>query len=523
MNDADDTSSFPTVRVRSRRFRPGLVWIVPILAICLSLGLGIKALLERGPEVVVQFARAEGLEANKTRVKYKDVDIGTVKEITLSENRDAVLTRIQLNRDASDLLAEDSRFWVVRPRVTVAGVSGLATLLSGVHVAIDPGQSSTPARKFVGLEEPPAITKETRGHAFRLSSDNLGSLDIGAPVYYRRIQVGRVTGYGMQDDGRGVDVHVFVDAPYDRFVVPQSRFWHASGVDVAMDADGIKFNMQSVVSLVVGGIAFSSPERDGGEPPEAVPASAVFTLHPDQASAQRVRDTEFLKYVMVFKESVRGLSEGAPVDFRGIVAGEVSRIELDFDKSTTDFSLAVEVKLYPERLTRRTRNLSGREGSTKEMREVLDAMVARGFRAQLRTGNVISGQRYVALDYFPRAQAAKIRWDRRIPELPTQPGSLDSLQDQLMSIATMLQQTLQHADSLIARLDKEVAPEFNETLRTARGTLEQAQRLMAADAPMQQDIRDAVREVGRAARSVHDLADLLERQPEALLKGKKDQ
>ena len=523
MKHSDDDASIPGVRVNAPRFRLGLVWIVPVLAICLSLGLGIKALLERGPEVLVQFVRAEGLEANKTRVKYKDVDIGTVKEIMLSENRQAVLVRIQLNRDASDLLAEDSRFWVVRPRVTVAGVTGLATLLSGVHIAIDPGQSETHARKFVGLEEPPTITNETRGRAFRLSSDTLGSLDIGAPVYYRRIQVGRVIGYGMQEDGRGVDVQVLIDAPYDRFVVPQSRFWHASGVDVAMDADGIKFNMQSVASLVVGGIAFSSPERDGNDPPESVPAATVFTLHADQASAQRVRDAEFLKYVLVFKESVRGLSEGAPVDFRGIVAGEVSRIELDFDKSTTDFSLAVEVKLYPERLTRRTRNLSARDGSKKEMREVLDAMVARGFRAQLRTGNVISGQRYVALDYFPRTQAAKIRWDKRIPELPTQPGSLDSLQDQLMNIATMLQQTLQHADGLIARLDKEVAPELNETMRSARETLEQARALMANDAPMQQEIRDALREVARAARSVRDLADLLERQPEALLKGKKDQ
>lgn len=523
MTENSSAPRFDKVRVTEPRRRPALVWIVPLLAVCLSLGLGIKALMERGPEITLQFVRAEGLEANKTRIKYKDVDIGTVKEIRVSENRNAVLVKVRINNEASDLLAEDSRFWVVRPRVGIGGVSGLATLLSGAHIAIDPGQSGTPARKFVGLEEPPAITHDTRGRLFRLSSDSLGSLDIGAPVYYRRIQVGRVTAYAMQKDGRGVDIDVFVDAPYDRFVTPESSFWHASGVDLAMNADGIKLNMQSVASLVLGGIAFSSPEHEPGETPEPAAADSRFTLYPDLATAQRIPDTSYLKYLLVFHESVRGLSEGAPVDFRGIAAGEVSRIELDFDKSTKDFSVAVEIKLYPERLIRRTRNLRDKDTSQKEMREVINAMVARGFRAQLRTGSLLSGQRYVALDYFPHAKAGRIRWDQRVPELPTQPGSLDSLQDQLVTIASTLQRTLKSADALILRLDQELAPEFSHTLQAAREALDQAKAVLAADAPLQQDIRDTLHDVSRAASAVRNLADLLERQPEALLKGKKEE
>lgn len=510
-----------TVRVTPPRRRPTLVWIIPLLAVALSLGLGIKALLERGPQITLQFARAEGLEVNKTRLKYKDVDIGTVTDITLSPNRSSVQVRIQVNNSAKGLLVEDSRFWVVRPRVTVGGVSGLATLLSGVHIAIDPGQSARDAREFVGLEEPPAITSDTRGRQFKLSSDTLGSLDIGAPVYYRRIPVGRVIGYTMQPDGRGVDVQIFVDAPYDRFVSPNSRFWHASGIDVAMDAEGVKFNLQSVLSLMLGGVAFSSPEGDPGEALETPAAASAFTLYPDLATAQRIPDSSYQKYVLIFRESVRGLTVGAPVDLRGITAGEVSRIDLDFDQATKDFSMAVEIKLYPERLSRRSRNLKS-DSPNKEVREVLNTMVARGFRAQLRTGNVISGQRYVALDYFPNAKAATIRWGKGIAELPTQPGSLDSLQNQLETIASTLQHTLQHADKLITHMDQEVAPELANTLQDARKALEQANKVLASDAPMQQEVRDTLREVGRAANAVRNLADLLERQPEALLKGKRD-
>lgn len=523
MNENADTSGPDPVRVAPPRRRLALVWIVPLLAVCLSLGLGIKALLERGPEITLEFARAEGLEANKTRLKYKDVDVGTVKEIRVSENRASVRVKVQVNNDASDLLAEDSRFWVVRPRVSAGGISGLATLLSGVHIAIDPGQSAERSRKFTGLEDPPAITSDRPGRAFGLSSDTLGSLDIGAPVYFRRIQVGRVTAYSMQPDGRGVDVQVFIDAPYDRFVSPRSRFWHASGVDVSVNSEGIKLNTQSMVSLVLGGVAFSSPEYDSGETPVPAAASTSFVLHPDLAAAERVPDTTYFKYVLIFHESVRGLSEGAPVDFRGIVAGEVSRIQIDFNKATTDFSMAVEIKLYPERLIRRTRNLQDKETSAKEMREVLNAMVARGFRAQLRTGNLLSGQRYVALDYFPKAREGRIRWDLKVPELPTQPGSLDSLQDQLMGIATTLQSTLAKADKLLGRLDQEVSPELVETLRSARETLARANAVLASDAPLQQEIRDTLRDVGRAAGAVRNLADLLERQPESLLRGKKEE
>jgi paraquat-inducible protein B len=508
----------PQARTVTRLRSPiSLIWIVPLVAVLVGIGLAMNAVLQRGPEIELQFASAEGLEANKTKLKYKDVAIGTVTAIALAGDRHSVTVTVQMDKQAAPLLVEDSRLWVVRPRIAAGGVSGLGTLLSGAYIAVDPGKSDSARRRFVGLESPPLVVGEMPGRQFVLAADDLGSLDIGAPVYYRHIPVGRVVGYAMQPDGKGVDVRIFVDAPYDRFVTPASRFWHASGIDLSVGADGMKLQMESLLSLAAGGIAFAGGDAVDGE----APAESRFTLHPDQAGAFRLRDTIVQKYVLVFDESVRGLAVGAPVDFRGLVAGEVSRIDLDFKRGSSGVAMAVEISLYPERFARQARTRPAPLPTPQAIRQILDGMVAQGFRAQLRTGNLLTGQRYVALDFFPKAKGAAISWNRPIAELPTQPGSFDSLQEQLLTVVEALQGTLQRTDRLIDHIDQEVVPELAPAVRDARKTLERANAVLASDAPVQAELRDTLREVGRAASAVRNLADLLEQQPQALLTGKK--
>lgn len=494
-----------------------LIWIVPLVAVLIGIGLVVSALIQRGPELELQFASADGLDANKTKLKYKDVAIGTVTAIALAEDRRSVKVTVQMDKQAGPLLVEDSRFWVVRPRFAAGGVSGLSTVLSGAYIALDPGKSESVQHRFIGLESPPLVVGDMPGRQFVLGADDLGSLDIGAPVYFRHIPVGRVVGYGMRRDGKGVDVRIFVDAPYDRFVTTTTRFWHASGIDVSVGADGMKLEMQSLLSLFAGGVAFGGGDANAG----AASAESQFTLFADQTTALRQPDSIVQKYVLVFNESVRGLTVGAPVDFRGISAGEVSRIDIDFKRGTSDAAMAVEVSLYPERFARQDRNRPVSMPTPQAIRHVLDGMVAKGFRAQLRTGNLLTGQRYVALDFFPKAKVTAINWSRQVPELPTQAGSLDSLQEQLLAVADALQGTLQRTDHLIAHVDQDVVPELASTLRDARRTLDHANAVLASDAPVQTELRDTLLEVGRAAAAVRDLADLLERQPQALLTGKK--
>lgn len=505
---------------KGRRKRLSVIWIVPLLAVLVGIGLAVQAIRARGPEVTLQFTTAEGLEVGKTRVKFKDVVIGTVSEIALSEDRKSVRVVVQMDKQAEGLVVEDTRFWVVRPRVAASGVSGLATLLSGVYIAIDPGKLEQERREFVGLEVPPQVTSDTPGRQFLLKADDLGSLDVGVPVYYRRIQVGRVAGYAMQPDGKGVDVQIFVDAPYDSFVTTDSRFWHASGIDVALSSEGVKLDVQSLASLVAGGIAFATPDAEDEAGPRAA-EGAVFALHPDHAAALRVPERVVHNYLLTFNESVRGLTPGAPVDYRGLTVGEVGKIDLRFNRDAAQFLVLVEIRLYPERFLRRTRNYVADSSGADPTRKILDQMVQRGFRAQLRTGSIVSGQRYIALDYFKGAKAAQVNWRQKTPELPTQPGTLDSLEDQVLMIVESLRKAVNHVDGLVLRLDRETVPELNATLREVRKTLDSADQVLASDAPVQVELRDTLREVSKAAASMRNLADLLEREPESLLRGKK--
>ena len=529
MNPTEPASpeNLPTGRLSPPRQRLSMIWIVPLLAVLVGLGLAVNSILARGPEVTLQFAQAEGLEADKTLVKFKDVNIGTVKSIALNPDRASVRVTVQMDKQAEGLLVEDSRFWVVRPRIAAGNISGLATLLSGAYIAIDPGKSAERRHDFIGLEEPPQVTSDTPGRQFMLSADDLGSLDIGSPVYFRRVRVGRVVGYSLQKDGSGVDVRVFVEAPYDHFVTESTRFWHASGLGLSLNADGVKLDMQSLLSLALGGVAFASPASED-EPAARAEPLASYLLHADQNTALSQPESRVEKYLLTFHESMRGLAVGAPVDYRGLVAGEVSRIDLNFESGDAEFAVLVEVTLYPDRFARRSHTPVDQEISKKLIQQTLDRMVAKGFRAQARTGNLLTGQLYIALDFFPHAKAAKIIRTGRIPELPTEAGTLGTLQDQLLPILDALRLTLKHVDDLVLHVDQDVAPEVGATLRDARKTMDAADRMLAtadqalkSDAPLQTELRETLREVGKAATAVRNLADLLERQPESLISGKK--
>lgn len=525
MNEASheiDPQALPQALAIARgRLPVSWIWIVPVIAVLIAVGLAARAVSERGPEITVQLASAEGLEANKTKIKYKDVAIGTVTAIALSDDRRSVKVTAAMIKQAEPLLVDNSRFWVVRPRIGANGVSGLTTLMSGAYIAIDPGRSLAKCTDFLGLETPPLVVSNMPGRQFLLAAEDLGSIDVGVPIYYRRVPVGRVVGFAMHPDGRSVDVRAFIDAPFDRFVTPNSRFWHASGIDVSMAADGMKMEMQSLVSLAVGGIAFSNVGNNSDATMHEAPAESTFTLYADRATALRLPDGVAQKYVLIFNESVRGLAVGSPVDFRGLSAGEVSRIDLDLRPGTANAGIAVEIQLFPERLARLQRSNSATRVSESASRKIIGGLVGNGLRAQLRTANLLTGQRYVALDFFPKAKADRVKWTQPIPELPTQPGSLDSLQDQLQGLMETLQKTLERADRLVDNVNDSVVPELTATMRDARKTLHRTESVLASDSPTQLEMRDTLREVGRAAAAVRGLAELLERQPEALLTGRK--
>ncbi len=529
--DPQGAADFPEAHVAPRsRWRLQLVWLVPLVALLVGGWLAVQAILEKGPTVTITFKTGDGLEAGKTKLKFKDVEVGLVKSVTLAKDLRTVVVTAELAKDASKMLVDDTRFWVVRPRISGGTVSGLGTLLSGSYIGMDAGTAKQSRRDFVGLETPPVFAKDVPGREFVLKAENMGSLDVGSPIYFRRLQVGQIIAFKLDADGGGVTLNVFINSPYDKYVRTDTRFWQASGIDVSLDAAGVKVNTESLVAILVGGLAFQSPP----DSVDVTEASALnqFTLYNDRTEAMKRHDTIVDTYVFNFKESVRGLTVGAPVDFRGITVGEVTGIYTRFDRDTKEFSIPVEVHLFPERFT--SRYESGKRGGrvSPDRRAFTEWLIEKGLRAQLRTASILTGQLYVALDLFPNAPKAAMLWDKTPPEIPTVPGGLQSLQDSVSSLVAKLnkipfegigkdlRQTLQDANRLVNTLDTSVAPEAKATLAAARTALESANKTLQPDSALAQSTVDTMRELSRTAASFRALADYLERHPEALIRGK---
>ena len=521
----------PPPRIVRRRWRISLIWLVPVIAALIGASLLLHTWLSTGPRITISFQSAAGLEAGKTPVKYKDVTIGSVSAIELSRDRSHVIASVDLDKSAASIVRADTRFWVVRPRIGAGGISGIDTLLSGAYIGVDTGKAEESRKDFDGLENPPTVINGTPGKSFLLHSEDLGSLDIGSPVYYRRIQVGRVAAYKLDADGRGVSLQVFVEAPHDAFVTKGTRFWNASGVDLTLSADGLKLNTQSLATVVAGGIAFATPFGVDRTP---APDQTQFTLAKDQQIALAPPDgpPQFMR--MRFDQSLRGLVVDAPVEFFGINIGRVIAINLDYDPAKKRFAAVVDAIVYPRRLGRVSDQL-GRPGSEDEQAQAaqfVQSMVAQGLRAQARTGNLLTGQLYVALDFIPKAPKVEFDIATRPLNMPTVPGGFDKLQEQVASIVAKVEKV--PFDSIGRRLDEDLA-ELNKTLKQVNGemlpevrnTLQEAQRtfgaanqVLGSDAPLQQNLNQTLQELQRSARSLRDLTDLLGRHPEALIRGR---
>jgi paraquat-inducible protein B len=525
-------------RDKGKRSFP-FVWIVPVVALAVGGWIALKNVWETGPTITIQFTSAEGIEAGKTRIRHKAVEIGTVKSVKLSDDNKAAIVTAEMDRHASDtFLREDARFWVVRPRIAGGQVSGLTTLLAGSYIGADPGKSENSKRFFVGLETPPVITSDIPGRQFVLRAENLGSLDVNSPVYYRGVLAGRVVSADLAKDGKTVEVGVFVHSPFDRFVTTETRFWNESGVDLSLDAAGVKLNTESLITLLLGGIAFESPpDGNAGQPAQA---QAQFALFENRNDALKRHESVLQPVIMKFTQSVRGLAVGAPLDFRGITAGEVRRIDLEYDPRNVRFLIVVEANLFPERLRSRYRDPARRALPELEPPQRLQRFIEHGFRAQLRSSNLLTGQQYVVLDFFPKAQKAAARVEGGVVEIPTISGGFGELQESLQNIASRLEKvpfdkvaedlrkalqsldtTLKKADGLIGQLQAEIAPELRATLEQARRTLGGAETALGSDSPLQGDLRETLLEVTKAAESVRALTDYLERHPESLLRGKR--
>jgi paraquat-inducible protein B len=556
MTDAPQKPEFQeipeAVSEPKRRFGIQLVWIIPIVAAVIGLSIAVKSLMDRGHMITITFKTGEGMEAGKTKIKYKDVQIGEVKGLAISRDRSHVVVTAEVSKDATGLLVKDTRFWVVRARISGGNVSGLGTLIGGSYIGVDAGTSTEKQDEFKGLETPPVVAMDVPGRQFVLHAADVGSLDAASPLFYRRMQVGQVISTDLDPDGKGVTVKVFVRAPFDQYVKADTVFWHASGIDLTLNANGVKLNTESMVSILMGGISFQTPEQRLVTPPAS--SNRVFTLYATRDEAFKHAET-LEPFQLIFKESVRGLAVGAPVDLRGVTVGEVTKIDVSLNASRSEFSIPVLIQLYPDRL-RSQLNHGSQQKKVEGANQLLDALVAHGLRAELKSGSLLTGQLYVSLDFLPQSKRARIDWGQNPPQIPTVPGTMEQLQKNLTQIVQKIEKlplqdlakdagktirsldaTMKSADKLLKNLDASVLPEARSVLGEARQSLEDvrktlgearktmggANQVLSSDAPVQVDLRDTLREVSRAAQSLRVLGEYLEQHPESLIRGKREE
>lgn len=482
-NNLPEPTAIPVVKVRRQRW-PSPVWLLPLAAALIGLWLLVQNWLQQGTIITVHFPSAEGIDPGNTQVRYKAVNVGKVKSVKFDANMDPLVT-LALNRDISDVLDCSAQFWVVRPRIRGAEISGITTLFSGTYIGMLPQRAEGEVKEnetsicYQALEEPPATKPNRPGREFKLITDSMGSLDIGTPVFYKQLQVGEIINYRLSADSGKVELDVFVSEPYYRLVNKNTRFWDVSGIDVRVDSVGAEVRMESLTSLLIGGIAFETPPEENKSLPVSA-ANTVFNLYPDLPSSREKQYQDRLYYTLYFNGSLRGLAEKAPVEFQGIRVGQVEKIKLHLDPKSLDVRIPVLVSIEPQRFSE--------ELTLAEAPKFMASLVERGMRAKLENGNLLTGQMFVGLSLDEKAKPDSITKGQFYDVFPTSPTPVEELSKMASSIADDLKSTLGGVRGFIesGQLDKTV-DNANKVLVATETTMTEAKKAVTdARAVLQQ-------------------------------------
>jgi paraquat-inducible protein B len=512
--------------IRHSRF--SLIWILPIVALLIAGWIGYTTLAERGPTITITFKTASGLEAGKTQIKHNDVVLGTVKRVDPTPDLASVVVTAQMNRLAAPHLNQNTKFWVVRPRFSLTDLSGLQTLVSGDFIAMDPGYGNTEQRKFTGLEEPPVVRSDVSGTTYVLHASKVGSVNSGSPVFFRGIDVGEVISSDFEGIEKGFTVRVFVRKPYDDYVHDDTQFWNASGISLDAGAGGFKIEIESLEAVLAGGIAFDTSDaaRKGAPAKE----NSTFPLYADRTAAEDAGFTKRARVLVEFEGSVRGLDVGSPVEVQGITIGRVVDYHLVVDaaKNTVRVPVVCEIDLARVGIINQP---AAEQGKGKLMQGLVD----RGMRAQLRTSSFITGQLFVAFDFFPNAAPAKIVQTDTYPLVPSVPTEMEGLTrsvsqtlDKLASlpledIAADARKTLESAQQLMSNANAQTTPllvSLRQTSAAADSVLKSMGSAYGTDSQVRAELMDTLRQLQETLRSAQGLTNYLEQHPDSVIRGK---
>jgi paraquat-inducible protein B len=534
----DERDDEPRARVRAQRFN--WVWLFPIGAAAVVAWLAWRNLADRGPAITISFRNVDGLQAGQTKVQHRNVDLGTVESLELTPDMSHVIVHARMTRQATSHLTPNTRFAIIAPHVGVGGISGLSTIVSGSYIEMYPGKPSEEAkREFVGLDDPPALSPDTRGRSFTLLANDLGSLTRGSPISFNGINVGEVEDYQLRPNNKGVEVTAFVRSPYEDLVHPETRFWNAGGVDLTLGSQGLRIRANSWEQLLSGGIEFATPTEVLKKSPS--PVGAVFGLYDNRRAADRAPLGPTLTYIADFLGNQRGLDVGTAVELQGIEVGEVTEAHLAYDDRKHTLVTRATFYVDPERVEILNMPRAPDANQHDAVQQWIETLVGDGMRAQVSSASLLTGTKLVGLEMSPNAAKARIEHEGDAFKMPTSTSGdftavLQDLQSVLKNIdratsGPQLGHALQSLDDTLTRLDKvthDIEPDIKSLVKSLRDTADSAQStlntiqgLAGNTAPTGTDLPRMMRELTEAARSVRGLADYLDRHPEALLRGRK--
>lgn len=513
------------------------VWLIPIVAAGLVAYLGYSSFENRGPTVTLVLATAEGLTVDETRVEHKSVPLGTVEGITLAPDMKSVIVKVRMVGGTKAMLTDHARFWVVRPRLSAGSLTGIETLVSGAYIEVDPGEpGGKKQQEFTALAQPPGRESDEPGRVFVLKAKRLGTLSAGAPLYYRDVEVGEVLGYELGDGLGPVTLRIFVREPFDRFVHPQTRFWNASGLSVTMGAEGMHLELESIQTLLSGGIAFETPSASERDSPAE--ESTTFELYEDKATADAAFYRENIPYVSYFQTSVQGLSRGSPVQLSGVQVGSVSDVQLVYDPDQHGMIARVAFDLQPERILAK----NGQKSATVPS-EVRRAFSEPGMRVVLESSSLLTGAKDLSIIYAKGHVTGDLPHEGDAIVLPSQGGGIDGLTASLADVATKVDKipfeqigtnanaALLSIRRLATEIDSNAAPALLRLPEIEQDVSEAAKNASLSlgsagygqNSEFQHSIDRLMSQINDAARSFRVLADYLDRHPEALIRGRATQ
>ena len=556
--------SEPPVLARAmtrRTRRVSVIWIIPLVALAIGAWLAWDTLSKEGPTITVTFDSGEGLQAGQSQLKFKDMVFGTVKDLKLAPDHTHVIVTIATTAQAEPLLTDKTVFWVVKPRLFAGNISGLETLLSGSYVGMMPGaKAGEPQHEFTGREDPPILTQHVPGHVFLLKAKRLGSISLGSPIYFRDQSVGEVLGWDIADMAEYVTIHAFVRAPYDGYVNDDTRFWNASGLSIKLAGTGLDIQLESLKALLLGGIAFETPDLGAKAQLMTAAENHVFPLFADREDAAAASYTRKILVVSYFPGSVSGLGPGSPVTMHGLPVGQVLDVRLSYDRAKDTIVAPVRYEIEPERI------IGIGQRVFKSDQEAAEAVIKKGLRATLQSANLITGQQQVALDFKSDAGPVQVSMEGAYFVLPTTEGagftslaasattllgkvnsmpfdqigqSLEQLLNstnnlvsgpQLRKSLTKLSATLAMAETFTRNLNNGTAPAFKQLPDMSsqlQRTLNNTNKLLVSldtgygdNTRFNRDLERLLVQTNEALSSIRALADLLSRHPEALIKGR---